>query len=234
MPELVRLYDPLDSDRQDLDPYLALLEELGARSVLDVGCGTGTFALLMADRGFEVTGLDPAEASLAVARSKPGSERIRWFLGDAAAPLQTSVDAVTMTGNVAQLFITDDEWMSALRASHNVLRPGGHLIFETRDPVAEAWLGWHRDATQRTATVEGIGQVVCWEEVTVVDWPTVTFQTTFVLPGASVVTSTSTLRFRSREELFATLNQANFRTTEVREAPDRPGLELVFIAERLP
>ncbi len=61
-----------------------------------------------------------------------------------------------------------------------------------------------------------------------------TFQTTFVLPGDSVMTSTSTLRFRSHEELLATLNQANFRTTEVREAPDRPGLELVFIAERLP
>jgi SAM-dependent methyltransferase len=43
-PRLARIYDPLDPDRSDLDAYLALVDELGVRSVLDVGCGTGSFA----------------------------------------------------------------------------------------------------------------------------------------------------------------------------------------------
>jgi ubiquinone/menaquinone biosynthesis C-methylase UbiE len=51
--------------------------------VLDIGCGTGTFALLLAERGYDVTGVDPAPASLDAARGKPGSDRIRWILGDA-------------------------------------------------------------------------------------------------------------------------------------------------------
>ena len=59
-PRLAALYDRLHPDRSDLDTYVAILEELGARSVLDVGCGTGTFAAMLADRGVEVVGVDPA------------------------------------------------------------------------------------------------------------------------------------------------------------------------------
>ncbi|HVS50264.1 MAG TPA: class I SAM-dependent methyltransferase, partial [Candidatus Dormibacteraeota bacterium] len=81
-PRLAAIYDVLDPDRSDLDVYVAIAEELGAHRVLDVGCGTGTFALRLADRGLEVTGLDPAGASLDVARAKTNSERVRWICGD--------------------------------------------------------------------------------------------------------------------------------------------------------
>jgi SAM-dependent methyltransferase len=45
---LAELYDPLDPDRSDLDAYVELAERLGVRRVLDIGCGTGTFACLLA------------------------------------------------------------------------------------------------------------------------------------------------------------------------------------------
>lgn len=66
---LAEIYDPLDPDRSDLDAYVALIDELAARSVLDIGCGTGTFACLLAARRILVTGVDPAGASLDVART---------------------------------------------------------------------------------------------------------------------------------------------------------------------
>ncbi|WP_344951001.1 class I SAM-dependent methyltransferase [Sphaerisporangium flaviroseum] len=69
-PRLAAIYDALDPDRSDLDAYLAMAEEFGARSVLDIGCGTGVFALLLAERGITVTGIDPARASVDVARGK--------------------------------------------------------------------------------------------------------------------------------------------------------------------
>ena len=79
-PRLVSIYDALDPDRRDLEVYADITRELGARTVLDVGCGTGTFALLLADRGLDVVGLDPAAGSLAVARGKSGAHRVRWSL----------------------------------------------------------------------------------------------------------------------------------------------------------
>ena len=109
-PRLAEVYDPLDPDRSDLDDYLDLTEELRARSVVDIGCGTGTFACLLAKQGMDVTGADPAAASLDVARRKPYADRVRWVHGDASSLQGLQVDLATMTANVAQVFVTDEEW----------------------------------------------------------------------------------------------------------------------------
>lgn len=156
-PRLVAIYDPLDPDRGDLDVYAAIADELGACRVLDVGCGTGTFALLLADRGLEGTGVDPAASSLGVARAKPGADRVRWIHGDATALPPMQVDLATMTGNVAQAIVDPQNWESTLRGVHAALRPGGRLVFETRDPAYRAWQQWkprrnlqaHRDPERR-------------------------------------------------------------------------------------
>lgn len=228
---LAEVYDPLDPDRGDLDLYLGVVAEFGARSVLDVGCGTGTFACLLGDRGIDVTGVDPAAASLAVARAKPGADRARWLHGDAARLPPLQVDLATMTANVAQVFLTDEDWSATLRGIHAVLRPGGHLVFETRDPARRAWLGWNRTATYQRTGIPGVGEVETWVDVTKVRGDYVSFRHTFVFAAdQATLTSDSTLRFRSRTELDGSLAEAGFTVTDVRDAPDRPGREWIYIA----
>jgi SAM-dependent methyltransferase len=230
---LAQLYDPLDPDRGDLDVYAALAAELGARSVLDIGCGTGTFACLLARRGLTVTAVDPAEASLEIARAKPGAERVRWLHGDATDLPPLQVDLGTMTANVAQVFLTDAEWAATLRAAHAALRPGGHLVFETRDPAAKAWLEWTRERTYQRTVIAGVGAVQTWEDLLEVSGELVTFRSTNVFESdGAVLTSDSTLRFRSRDEVAASLAATGYVVDEVRQAPDRPGRELVFVARR--
>ncbi|GAA2142047.1 class I SAM-dependent methyltransferase [Nocardioides koreensis] len=230
---LAEIYDPLDPDRSDLDVYAGIADELGARSVLDVGCGTGTFACLLAERGLSVTGVDPAAASLDVSRTKPGADRVTWLHGDATTLPPLQVDLATMTANVAQVFVTDEDWAATLNAVHAALRPGGHLVLETRDPAAEAWREWDREHTHARADVDGVGGVETWCDLTDVSGDLVSFRWTVVFDSdGAVLTSDSTLRFRSRVEVEASLADAGFTVEDVRDAPDRPGRELVFLARR--
>jgi SAM-dependent methyltransferase len=232
-PRLAELYDPLDPDRSDLDAYTALADEFGARTVLDVGCGTGTLACLLARRGVEVIAVDPAAASLDVARRKPAADRVRWLQTDATSLPPLQVDLVTMTGNVAQVFLSGEDWAATLRAAHDSLRPGGRLVFESRDPAKKAWLEWNRDQTYRRAVIPNVGAVETWIDLTGVQGNLVSFRTTFVFGSDNaVLTSDSTLRFRGRDELVNSLAGAGLVADEIRDAPDRPGREFVFIARR--
>jgi len=230
-PRLAALYDELDPDRSDLGAYVGIAQDLGASSVLDVGCGTGTFALLLAEHGLEVIGVDPAAASLAVARTKPGSENVRWLLCDAAELPPLAVDLATMTGNVAQAISDESDWQATLRGVRDALCPGGHFVFETRDPAREAWREWH-DESHTVAEIEGVGSVEHWGELTDVSLPLVTFRWTFVFPDGEVLISDSTLRFRGLEEVETALVAHGYVVEDVREAPDRPGREFVFVARR--
>ena len=232
-PRLAAIYDLVEGDRRDLDHYLAIAAELGARSLLDVGCGTGTLACRAALAGMDVTGVDPAGASLDVARAKPGAERVRWRHGDATGLPELQVDLATMTANVAHVFLTGEDWAATLRGVHAALRPGGHLVFEVRDPARRAWERWTRENTCQSLDVPGIGRVETWWDVTEVSGPLVSYRRTYVFAAdGTTLTSDSTRRFWSRAEIEDSLTSAGYALAGVRDAPDRPGREWVFIARR--
>jgi SAM-dependent methyltransferase len=230
-PRLAAVYDSFDGPRGDLDFYLGLVGELSARVVLDVGCGTGSLAVRVAAGGRTVVAVDPAEASLEVARRKDGAAKVRWIHGDATALPALSADLAVMTGNVAQVFLTDENWEQTLRGIGAALRPGGHLVFETRRPEYQAWREWAEDARPRALDIPGVGAVEQRRAVTQVNLPFVSFRYTYQFADGGIVTSDSTLRFRDREEVEGSLAACGYRVLEVRDAPDRPGREFVFIAE---
>jgi len=222
-PRLAAVYDLFDGERDDLDAYLAIAAERGARHVLDVGCGTGSLAVLLAERGHLVTAVDPAQASLAVARSKDPDARVTWRHGEAASLPAVGADLAVMTGNVAQLFLSDAEWTAALRGVGRALRPGGSFVFETRRPERKGWEEW----STAPVTKAGVQQQL---ELTRVAMPYLSFRHTYrFLADGTVLTSASTLRFRDPDELTRGLLAEGFEVVDVRDAPDRPGLEFVFV-----
>jgi SAM-dependent methyltransferase len=210
-PRLAALYDLENSGRDDMDFYLALADEVGAGDVVDLGCGTGVLAVDLAAGGRSVTGIDPADAMLGVARDRPGGERVRWILGTAADLEPASADLVVMTGHVAQVFLNDDEWALTLAQIARALRPVGHLAFESRNPLAETWTGWNPVSTLATLALPSGETYDSWLEVTDVRPGFVSYvgHNVFASDGQDVAVA-STLRYRSLAELGAALVAAGF------------------------
>lgn len=232
-PRLAQAYDAFEPERRDLDAYIALAHEFDARRIVDLGCGTGCLALKLTNSNRRITAVDPARASLDVARSKPGADHIAWIEGDAAAiPPDLRADLIVMTGNAAQAILTDDAWTAMLRHVWGALAEGGLFVFESRRPEQRAWEAWTHPNPQ-TVDVSGIGTVARQLTLTAVNLPLVSFRYSFRFQADdSSLVSDSTIRFRGREEIAASLRTQNFSVREVREAPDRPGHEFVFVVAR--
>jgi ubiquinone/menaquinone biosynthesis C-methylase UbiE len=110
---------------------LAALE--GARRLLDLGCGTGRFAVLAAERlGGRVWGVDASDEMLREARSRPGAERVGWRRADAAElPFKPGwFDAVH--SHLVLHLVADRT--AAVAEIARVLGPGGRVVVGTFAP----------------------------------------------------------------------------------------------------
>lgn len=236
-PRFVDLYDSDNPRGVDTDFYVQLAAELGAHTILDLGCGTGLLTRELAVDDRHVIGVDPAAAMLAYARRQPDAERVKWVEGDASALGTPDADLVLMTGNVAQVFLADGEWMATLRAIHAALRPGGYLAFEIRNPAARAWEEWTRDATY-TQSDTPYGPLTSWLDLISVESGLVRFagHNIFTATGETLVIE-STLRFRRQEEITASLTNAGFTIEQLygdwtRGPLSRTSRVMVFVARR--
>jgi len=93
--------------------------------VLDVGCGTGNGALLAADRGASVTGVDPAKRLLEVARARAATRslEVRFLIGDAAAlPLPDAAADVVIS--VFGVIFASDARLAAAEIGRVATRAG--------------------------------------------------------------------------------------------------------------
>jgi SAM-dependent methyltransferase len=214
-PRLVELYDIENTRGADTDFYVRLAEDLDARLIIDLGCGTGLLTRELALPARRVVGVDPSAAMLAVARRKPNSDRIQWVDGDSRALGTPNADLAIMTGNVAQVFLDDAEWDATLSNIRAALRPGGHLVFESRNPKVRAWEQWNREATYEQFDAP-FGPMESWLELVSVGEGRVRFEghNVFTATGEVVVAS-SELRFRSLTELTASLVKAGFTVEHV-------------------
>jgi len=241
-PLLVEVYDVQCAGRWDHDFYLALADELGTRSVVDIGCGTGVFAVDAAERGLRAVGVDPAAAILDVARRRPGGDAVEWVHGGPESVPDGSADLAIMMGHVAQYFVDDGDWSEQLTQANRLLAAGGYLAFETRNPTI-GWAGrWIRARSETTYPHPRGGEFTSWVETQSVTGPedsyTMVHQGNTVLPDGQHLQTLETLRFRSPDEIRSSLADAGFEI--VREfgdwdrTPFDPGQSEMIVVARKP
>ena len=112
------------ADRLEKALILRLAQPRPGESALDLGTGTGHFALDLAGRGLRVTGYDSSEAMLRVARSKESD--VTWQRGQAEA-LPFADGSFDLVLSVAGLEFMDEPDL-ALTEMFRVLAPGGRLV----------------------------------------------------------------------------------------------------------
>lgn len=128
------------------------------RTVLDLGCGTGTHALCLAERGYRVVGVDRSEEMLRLARAKHDSSRpvpeTEFLAGDLRSlDLGRRFDAVLMMFAVLGYQLDDAAVRASLASVRRHLAPGGLFVFDV----------WHGPAvlaerpSERFKTIEQDG-----------------------------------------------------------------------------
>lgn len=208
--DLASLYDALNLAGPDTDFYLRLAEQ--PCSILDIGCGTGLLTRLYAQAGHDVTGVEPAEGMLAVARKNDPAGIVDWVAATGADFASGKrFELAVMTGHVFQVFLDDADTLAVLKNIHRHLKSGGRMAFDSRNPLARAFEDWTAEKTQRQIVVDGVGAVNVHHQLLAVDDERVTFESVFDFTGTDKrVTSRSTLRFPSRDTIAVLLADAGF------------------------
>lgn len=114
---------------------------LAGQTVLDVGCGAGLLTEAMARRGARVTGLDPAEASIQVARlhqarSRLDVEYLCTTPEALAAQRPGGFDVVTCMEMLEHV----PDPRAVVTACAALVQPGGHVFFSTLNRSPRAYL----------------------------------------------------------------------------------------------
>lgn len=193
-----------DRTAQEVSAVLALLDPQPGARLLDLACGQGRHAIVLARLGYRVIGLDRSAFVLARAQeaARAAAAGAAWVLGDMRRlPFGPEFDACLSLFTSFGYFEDEAENEEALHQVAGVLRPGGQLFLDlkNRDTHAQhpCLNSWRRQ-----------GEAIILEE-TSFDPTTCHSTTTFTwLEGGQAESITHAVRLYAAPELAAMLRRA--------------------------
>ncbi len=116
--------------RNSLDNLLSALNLGQGARIMDLACGKGRHARYLAEKGFQVTGLDISEKSIAFARQFE-SENLEFFQHDMRKPFRANYfDGILNMFTSFGYFETDLEHLHALKSIATNLKTGGLFLLD--------------------------------------------------------------------------------------------------------
>lgn len=139
---IAKVYDQLNHDvdyEKWVDYVLSLFDKFGCkpRLILELACGTGSFAIKMSQKGYEMICVDISEEMLLVAREKAetAAQNILFLQQDMTSfELYGTVGAIVCLLDSVNHLRSAEEVKRMIRLCHNYLDNGGLLIFDVNTP----------------------------------------------------------------------------------------------------
>ncbi len=215
-PLLVATYDVLNALGDDSEFFCGLVKKLCAKTVIDLGCGTGLLTCELAKWGYKMIGVEPSGIMLEIARRKPYADRVEWIEGGYEKFEGLKADLVLMTSHVAQFFLNDKEWQAMLEASYRALNSGGHIVFDSRTPIFPPYQAWPTEKNPRRVQDPVVGPVDWYYKLLGIDGNRVRYELHYhYINSGEKVVSTDELIFRSEDEIRTSLSKAGFEVKEI-------------------
>jgi SAM-dependent methyltransferase len=246
---IAELYDFSYSDfTEDIDFYDNLARAAGG-PLLELGAGSGRVAIPLAQRGYDVTGLDNSPSMLAQARRRLQGAgklkgRIELIEGDMTDfELDRQFGMVLVAANTFQHLLTTKEQQACGRCAKKSLVPGGIFAMSIRSPSSATWEntdGWSPMLMHWSRRDEATGDLVMKFCVEQPDPGRMVRRLTYIYDrvGASGDVKRSVfeteLRYSTEAEIRLLLQHCGLRVTHVYGdydlAPVGAGDNLVFVA----
>jgi len=123
--------------RHDIDPVIfELLKNLKNKKIIEIGCGNGYFARLLAKKDIKVTAVDLSAnlVAYAIEREKTEPLGIKYFVRDAANLYGIKSNSFDIAvANMSLMDITDAE--KAIKEVSRVLKKNGKFVLSITHPI---------------------------------------------------------------------------------------------------
>jgi SAM-dependent methyltransferase len=239
--ELSKVFDKMYQGFIDYDEeyqfYAKLCRSQNARSIIEIGCGSGNLAGKFSLEFNDYLGLDYSQHMLDLAKQKnPSSQFIQADMRD--FDLASTFDAALITGRSINYLVTDNDVFNTFGCIHEILGEKGHLIFDCID--AERFLPYIQEhpIVTHASSVEGIRyhRTSNWhvkvDSKTVVDWAADYYKEDTM---GSILLGKDSAYFRvfTVKEITSFLSKTRYKVLESFNRPSYAFDTFVIIAEKI-
>jgi ubiquinone/menaquinone biosynthesis C-methylase UbiE len=146
----------------------ALLGEVGAKKILDVGCGEGGYTRILASKGAHVTGIDGSARLIDIAKQRAGKENLTIVYEVRNANSLYDLEEESFDIVLAAMSLMDvEDYSGAIAEIYRVLRKGGEFLMSITHPCftgrGSRW--WRNaDGVIDHYAIDNYGNRETWEE----------------------------------------------------------------------
>lgn len=219
--------------------YSNKLKKFNAKTVFELGCGTGNLADNFIKNGFNYTGLDLNKAMLDIAERKtPGAHFMEADMRNFSLPEKK--ESCIIPARTVSYLMTNQDVMDAFQAINKNLHNGGILCFDSID--ASKFIPTIKNGRQIIHKAEFEGRKFHRESYWSVNdsqswafnWNSVYFEEDANVGLKKIVEDNSTVRCFTKDDLCLFLELCNFTVKEIEERPSYAFDTFVIVAQKTP